>query len=191
MSSFQPPTQTEESSLCTSGSSSSQCEPDKSVPGTFFLSERWKPSSIRNLLIFNQSRKPDLSIRFEGNILPQKNKKEAESSKAEIWDPFFNLPSFYKTSLPLLKKIFFLPNLTLLCACVLAKSLESCPTLCNLMDSSLPVFSDHGIISTRILESSAISSSRGSSQLRYGTCFSCIGRQILYHWATWEAPLPL
>ena len=86
----------EDSSLCTSGSSSSQCEPDKSVPGTFFLSERWKPASIRNLLIFNQSRKPDLSIRFEGNILPQKNKKEAESSKAEIWDPFFNCLPFIK-----------------------------------------------------------------------------------------------
>ena len=33
----------------------------------------------------------------------------------------------------------------------------------------------------------AISSSRGSSQLRDRTQVSCIGRQILYHWATREA----
>ena len=31
-------------------------------------------------------------------------------------------------------------------------------------------------------------SSRGSSQPRDRTCVSCIGRQTLYHWATWEAP---
>ena len=28
---------------------------------------------------------------------------------------------------------------------------------------------------------------RGYSQPRDWTCVSCIGRQILYHWATWEA----
>ena len=36
----------------------------------------------------------------------------------------------------------------------------------------------------------AISFSRGSSRLRDWTrvsCICCIGRQILYHWATWEA----
>ena len=42
----------------------------------------------------------------------------------------------------------------------------------------------------RIQESVAISSSRRSSWLRDPTCISCgswIGRQNLYHWATWEA----
>ena len=37
----------------------------------------------------------------------------------------------------------------------------------------------------------AISYSRGSSWPRDQTqvsCISCIGRQILYHWASWEAP---
>ena len=34
----------------------------------------------------------------------------------------------------------------------------------------------------------AISFSRGSSQPRDRTHISCIGRQILYPWATWEAP---
>ena len=32
-----------------------------------------------------------------------------------------------------------------------------------------------------------ISYSRGSPQPRNRTCISCIGRWILYHWATWEA----
>ena len=46
----------------------------------------------------------------------------------------------------------------------------------------------HGIILASILEWVAISSSRGSSQPRNPTHFSCTGRQILYHWAIWKAP---
>ena len=41
-----------------------------------------------------------------------------------------------------------------------------CPTLCDLMDCSLPGSSVHGDIQARILEWVAISFSRGSSQLR-------------------------
>ena len=55
------------------------------------------------------------------------------------------------------------------------------------MDCSLPGFSVHGIFQARILEWVVISSSRGLSQPRDPTCISCIGRHILYHWATWEA----
>ena len=40
---------------------------------------------------------------------------------------------------------------------------ESCPTLCDPMDCSPPGFSIHGIFQARILESVAISFSRGSS----------------------------
>ena len=65
-----------------------------------------------------------------------------------------------------------------------------CQTLCDPMDCSLPGSSIHGIFQARILEWVAISSSRGSSQLRDQTHVSCIGRQILYHWATWEAISP-
>ena len=39
----------------------------------------------------------------------------------------------------------------------------------------------------KILEWVAIPSSRGSSQPRDQTHISCIGRQVLYHWATREA----
>ena len=52
---------------------------------------------------------------------------------------------------------------------------------------SLPGSSVHGIFQARMLEWVAISFSRRTSWARDQTQGSCIGRQILYHWATWEA----
>ena len=75
----------------------------------------------------------------------------------------------------------------IICVCVYAES-QSCPTLCNSMDYSPPGSSFHGISQARIQEWVAVSFSRGSSQPRDGTCISCIGRQVGYTWATWEAP---
>ena len=46
-------------------------------------------------------------------------------------------------------------------------------TLCDPMDCSPPGSSVHGILQARILEQVAISFSRGSSQARDGTRFSC------------------
>ena len=43
-------------------------------------------------------------------------------------------------------------NYTYICACMHAKSLQSCLTLCNPVDCSLPGFSTRGILQTRILE---------------------------------------
>ena len=78
------------------------------------------------------------------------------------------------------------------CVCV-------CPCVCVL--SCVQLFSTpwtvahqtplHGILQARILDWVAISSSKGSSWCRDRThvsCISCIGRRILYHLATWEAP---
>ena len=45
--------------------------------------------------------------------------------------------------------------------CVSAKSLQSCPTLCDPMDYSPPDSSVHGTLQARVLEWGAISSSRG------------------------------
>ena len=62
-------------------------------------------------------------------------------------------------------------------------------TLCGPMDCNPTGFSVHGIFEARILQWVAISSSRESSWPRDQTCICCvfcIGRQILYHWATWE-----
>ena len=61
------------------------------------------------------------------------------------------------------------------------------------MDCSSPGSSVHEISQARILGWVAISFSRGSSrprgssQPRKRTCISCIGRWLLYHWATWDA----
>ena len=58
-----------------------------------------------------------------------------------------------------------------------------------MMYCSPPGSSVHGILQGRILEWVAISSSRASSQPRdqiHVSCVSCIGRQVLYHYATWE-----
>ena len=54
----------------------------------------------------------------------------------------------------------------LIIACVPAKSLQSCLTLCDPMDCSPPGSSVHGILQARILEWVALLSSRESSQLR-------------------------
>ena len=70
------------------------------------------------------------------------------------------------------------------CAYVLAKSLQSCPTLCDPMDYSPPGISVRGILQARIMEWVAIPSSRGSSQLRDGTHVLC-----LLHWRANSLPL--
>ena len=58
-----------------------------------------------------------------------------------------------------------------------AKSLQSCLTLCNPMDCSLPVSSAHGILQARIVEWVAMPSSRGSFPPRDRTRVS-----YLLHW---------
>ena len=68
--------------------------------------------------------------------------------------------------------------------CVCAKSLQSCPTLCDPMDYSPPGISVRGILQARIMEWVAIPSSRGSSQLRDGTHVLC-----LLHWRANSLPL--
>ena len=58
------------------------------------------------------------------------------------------------------------------------------------MDYSPPGSSVHGIFQAKILELHAISYSRGSSHLGIEStslASSCISRQILYDYATWEA----
>ena len=66
------------------------------------------------------------------------------------------------------KKIY----LPVRCVCVRSIA-QSCPTLCNPVDSGLPDSSVHGILQARILEGVVISSSRGSSQSRDWTWISC------------------
>ena len=58
---------------------------------------------------------------------------------------------------------------------------QSCLTLCDLMDCSLPGSSVHGILTAGILQWVAMPSCRGSSPSRYWICISyvsCSGRWI-------------
>ena len=55
-----------------------------------------------------------------------------------------------------------------------AKLLQSCPTLCDPIESSPPGSPDPGILQARILEWVAISFSRGYSPSRNWTQVSCI-----------------
>ena len=75
-------------------------------------------------------------------------------------------------------------------AAAAAKSFQSCLTLCDPTDGSPP--GSHilpGTLQARTLEWVAISYSRGPSWPRDQTHISCIGRQILYHYTTWEVCL--
>ena len=65
---------------------------------------------------------------------------------------------------------------------------QSCPTLFDPMDCSLPGSSLHGILQARVLEWVAISFSRGSSQPRDWARVSRIPGRHFNLWATREAP---
>ena len=67
-----------------------------------------------------------------------------------------------------------------------AQLLQSCPTLCDPMDCSLPGSSVHGISPARILESVAMPSSRASSWTRDQTHISCITGGFYTCWAIGE-----
>ena len=68
---------------------------------------------------------------------------------------------------------------------------QSCLTLCDSMDSSLPGSTIHGIFQARILEWAAISFSGGSSQPRDQIRVSCIADRRFTVSATREAQVIL
>ena len=75
-------------------------------------------------------------------------------------------------------------NLTLTVCPFLKIVAQSCLTLCDPMDYSLPGSSVHGIFQARILEWLAIFFSRGSSWPRDWTQISCIASRFFTVWAT-------
>ena len=77
-------------------------------------------------------------------------------------------------------------------ACVHAKLIQLCLTLCDLMNCSPPGSSVHGILQARILEWVAFSSSRESFRPRdwiHISWISCTGKQILSPLSHLESPL--
>ena len=65
---------------------------------------------------------------------------------------------------------------------------QSCPTVCDHIDCSLPGSSMHGVFQASVLEWAATSFSRGSSQPRGRTRVSRIVGRRFTIWATTEAP---
>ena len=61
---------------------------------------------------------------------------------------------------------------------------QSCPTLCDPMDSILPGSSVHGILQARMLEWVAIPSSTGSFWPKDWIWVSCIAGRFFTVWAT-------
>ena len=70
------------------------------------------------------------------------------------------------TELAHLKTVKMVSFILCMCACVRAKSLQSCPTLCDPMDRSQPGSSVHGIPQARILQWVAMPSCREYFQPR-------------------------
>ena len=116
----------------------------------------------------------------------QKQNKTTVLAKKVRLDVFFFMTSYRKP----LTDFFGQPSIGLH-VCSVA---QSCLTLCDPTDSSLPASSVHRILQARILEWVAVPFSRGSSWPSNRTqilCINCTGRLILYHWATREANITL
>ena len=77
---------------------------------------------------------------------------------------------------------FWLRELLIVCALVS----QSCLTLCDPVDCSLPGSTVHGVFQARILESVATSFSRESSQPSNRTQVSCIAGRFFILWASGE-----
>ena len=93
--------------------------------------------------------------------------------------------AIYLINMPIRKVI--LNFLLLYFICSFHEVAQSCPTLCNPVNCSLPGSSVHGIFQARILEWVAISFSRGSSRPRDWTQVSHIAGRHFTLWATREA----
>ena len=73
--------------------------------------------------------------------------------------PLLHFPSLLFSRFKQKYRLYFLPSSSnvWVSTATAAKSLQSCPTLCDPMDCSLPGFTVHGILQARTLECIAIS----------------------------------
>ena len=110
---------------------------------------------------------------------------QLESRHAVFWVQVWH-SSFY-TRLPSCPSLLFsqMPYPLIIFEWV-SEVAQSCPTLCNPMDCSLPGSFVHGIFQARILEWVAISFSRRSSQPRDQTQVLQIVVRLFSVWATRE-----
>ena len=122
----------------------------------------WKHRSAASAVTLHRQR-PRLSLngslgRSESNTLEQRDRLNPGIWHSLFVDLFFRLGGFKESE---------------------SEVAQSCPTLCDPMDCSLPGSSLHGILQARVLEWVAISFSRGSSRPRDRTSVSHVpGRRF-------------
>ena len=111
--------------------------------------------------------------------------------QAEKWDqlwlfPFLHTPIHLQSIISPISDLNIYNMKQILLHPKWSKVAQSCPTLCDPMDCSLPGSSVHGIFQARVLEWVAISFSRESSQPRDWTRVSHIAGRRFIVWATRE-----
>ena len=135
----------------------------------------------------------------------QVKKKKKKEAKLLVWETKSNAPEQLQVEQSYVNVTLLSSTPAVLCdrsvindcahracnsCCAECKSLQSCPTLYDSKDCGPSGSSVHGIFQAKILKCAGISFSRGSSRPRDGTrisCISCVGRQILFHSATWAS----
>ena len=124
---------------------------------------------------------------FIAAILNNSLNVEATQMSINWWMKKGNILCHKKSVSPLKRTEVLMHAITWVnCANVMSEFAQSCPTLCDPMDCSLPGSSIHGIFQAIVLEWIAISFSRGSSQPRDRTQVSCIVDRHFTVWATRE-----
>ena len=98
-----------------------------------------------------------LSQDYLMTVLPRGKKMDRQRCK------LFACPGILGFWIPTASEMWLLPDVWESQVCVCAKSLQSCPTLCDPMDCGPPGTSVCGILQARVLEWVAMPSSRGSS----------------------------
>ena len=124
-------------------------------------------------------------------ITPPPNHFYLPQNSTVLWTSFSFLNVLYSLCLSF-------GTMTSVCpvnSCLSFSSQFACVHVCILSfvplsgDCGPPGSSVHGIYQARILEWGAVSSSRGLPNPGTELFIFCLGRQILYHWTTWEAIL--
>ena len=133
---------------------------------------RWQILSGRTYTVDQVTDRPELR-------LPQ-TPSHGDSFRSSVPSLFGGLETKEVTVASVIDRTMILPK-----TCVPARSLQSCLTVCDLMDSSPPGSPVPGIcLQGRILERVAMPSSGGPSRLRHRPCISYIsglGRRVLYN----------
>ena len=120
------------------------------------------------------------SVQFSRSVMPDSLRPhELQRARSPCLSP---TPDFTQTHVHWVSDAIHIPI-------GMSEVAQSCPTLCDPMDCSLPGSSIRGILQARILEWVAISFSRGSSQPRDWTQVSRIRGRCFNLWATRKAQI--